>query len=118
MVLQAYVDDSGSEPRSTFFVLGGFIARSDQWGLFADEWGAALHRAPRIAYFKLNEAMGLKKQFDKELGWDADKRDRKIDDLVDVILKYTQVRIHATIKHDEFDSFTLEASRHRSGILR
>jgi hypothetical protein len=105
MGLQAYVDDSGSEPQSAFFVLGGFIARSDQWGLFADEWKAALHRAPRIAYFKLNEAVGLKKQFDRELGWDTDKRDRKIDDLVDVILKYARVRIHATIRHDEFESY-------------
>jgi hypothetical protein len=44
MGLQAYVDDSGNEPQSAFFVLGGFIAWSDQWGLFADEWKAALHR--------------------------------------------------------------------------
>jgi hypothetical protein len=85
---------------------------------FADEWKAALHRAPRIAYFKFNEAMGLKKQFDKELGWDADKRDRKIDNLVDVILRYAHVRIHATIKHDEFESYfiSIPAPKRRLAI--
>jgi hypothetical protein len=105
MVLQAYVDDSGNEPQSLFFVLGGFIARSAQWATFANEWQAALHASPRIEYFKFNEAMGLKKQFDKEKGWDHEKVDTKIQALVDVILKYAQVRVHATIRHDEFQKY-------------
>jgi hypothetical protein len=102
MMLQAYVDDSGSEPQSLFSVLGGFIARSDRWAAFSDEWQLALHREPRIGYFKFNEAMGLKGQFDKVASWDDVKRDQKIDNLIDVILKYALARINATIRHDEF----------------
>jgi len=49
--------------------------------------------------------MGLKKQFDKEKGWNEELRDQKLDRLIDVILKYVQVRIHATIRHDEFDHY-------------
>ncbi len=102
MELQGYVDDSGSEPQSLFFVLGGFIARSDQWIAFSEEWQAALHSDPHIEYFKFNEAMALKGQFSKDAGWDDEKRDRKIDSLIDVVLKHARIRIHATIRHDEF----------------
>ena len=58
MVLQAFVDDSGSDPQSFPFVLGGFVARPTQWAAFTDEWERALHRLPRLEYFKNNEAMG------------------------------------------------------------
>ena len=86
-------------------MLGGFITSSKRWADFADEWQAALHRDPRIEYFKFNEAMGLKKQFDKNKGWDVEKINEKIYGLVDVILKHAQVRIHAAIRHDEFDRY-------------
>jgi hypothetical protein len=102
MTLEAYVDDSGSEPRSLFFVLGGFISKSDRWPAFSDDWRAAQSKEPAIKYFKFNEALALKGQFDRAWGWDEAKRDRKIDNLIDVILKYAQVRVHATIRHDEF----------------
>lgn len=102
MVLQAAVDDSGSEPQAHFFVLGGFIAPSNSWCDFADAWETALHAPPRIDYFKLNEAFGKKKQFD---GWDEITIANKIESLVDVILAHVQTRIHAVIRHDEFERY-------------
>jgi hypothetical protein len=54
---QAAVGDSGSEPQSPIFILGGFIAPADQWARFSAEWKAALDEPPGIAYFKLTEAM-------------------------------------------------------------
>ena len=102
MVLQAAVDDSGSEPQALFFVLGGFIARSDRWCAFADAWETALHAPPRIEHFKFNEAMGKKEQFD---GWDDPEITKKIDLLVDAILQHVETRIHGTIRHDEFDRY-------------
>lgn len=102
MVLQAAVDDSGSDPRALFFVLGGFIARRDRWAAFADSWKTALRTPRRIDYFKFNEAMGLKKQFD---GWEETEVSKKIDLLIDVILRHVQTRIHATIRHDEFERY-------------
>jgi hypothetical protein len=52
------------------------------------DWQAVLHKTPRIAYFKFNEAMGLKKQFDKKSGWDEATRDKKLDDLTSVIKRH------------------------------
>jgi hypothetical protein len=72
MVLQAHVDDSGNEPQSRVFVVAGFLASSVQWAAFSDEWEKTIHRAPKLDYFKNNEAMGLKKQFDKALGWTSE----------------------------------------------
>jgi hypothetical protein len=117
MFFQACVDDSGSEPQSSFFVLGGFLADSSQWSNFISEWNEVLHKAPSIDYFKLNEAIALKKEFDKEKGWDEKKRDKKIDDLLDVILRHIRVRKHATIKHSEFDKYFLsipKPKRHKA----
>jgi hypothetical protein len=102
MVLQAAVDDSGNEPQALFFVLGGFIATCEHWSAFADAWKTALHAPPRIEYFKFNEAMGCKKQFD---GWLETDVSRKIDLLVDVILAHAETRIHAVIRHDEFERY-------------
>jgi hypothetical protein len=82
--------------------LGGFITSSEPWATFADEWQAVIHRDPRIEYFKVNEAVGLTKQFDKNKGWDFENANRKINCFVDVILKHAQVRIHATIRHNQF----------------
>jgi hypothetical protein len=42
MALQAYIDDSGSEPRDPFFVLGGFVTQADDSVAFSNEWGALL----------------------------------------------------------------------------
>jgi hypothetical protein len=102
MIMQAFVDDSGSEPQSLFFVLAGFIAPSCHWTSFSSEWQVVLSQEPRIEYFKFNEAMSLKGQFDRALGWNESKRDRKIESLIYVIVKFVQIRIHATIRNDEF----------------
>ena len=66
MILQAFVDDSGSEPQSFAFILAGFVARPLQWATFTVEWERTLHRPPRLEYFKNNESMGLKDQFDRQ----------------------------------------------------
>lgn len=57
MLLQAFIDDSKSEGVPPFFVLAGYIGRADMWAKFSMEWQRALDMRPRIAYFKLREAL-------------------------------------------------------------
>jgi hypothetical protein len=101
---QAMIDDSGSEPQSYIFVLGGFIAPAAQWAKFSAEWQAALDQPPKLDYFKLTEAMSLsaKGQFSRHKGWDETKRDSRLIDFAYVIRKYAAIRVHASMKHDEF----------------
>src|SRR6266851_757494 len=70
MPFQAYIDDSGSEPQSPVFVLGGFIAPHEKWASFSEEWQAALDQDPKLEYFKMTEAAHLGGQFSRRRGWD------------------------------------------------
>lgn len=57
MLFQAFIDDSKSEGMPPFFVLAGYIGRAEMWSKFSFEWQRALDMRPRIAYFKLREAL-------------------------------------------------------------
>jgi hypothetical protein len=70
-----------------FFVVAGFVASSTQWLAFICDWSAALLARPRIAYFRYNEAMGMKGQFDSNKGWDDKSQDKRIEILTDVVKK-------------------------------
>jgi len=54
MVLQAYIDDSADEKREKVFVLAGYLADSETWKGFIQEWGTHLNLC-RIDSFKLSE---------------------------------------------------------------
>src|SRR2546430_9721900 len=56
------------------------------WDGFSDDWKRALDEHPRIGYFKHNEAMGTKGQFE---GWSETERDAKVMRLARVITKHT-----------------------------
>lgn len=106
MVLQqAAVDDSGSDPKSFAFVLAGFVATPDQWAAFSDEWEDTLRRPPRLDYFKHNEAMALKKQFDKKRGWDEQKRDDRLLALAKVIRKHLPERFSVAVRHGDYRNY-------------
>ena len=55
VMLQAYIDDSGNGDPPVY-VLAGFVASSDEWEIFTDEWQALLDAPPRLEYFKMKEA--------------------------------------------------------------
>ena len=67
VTLQPYIDDSGSEPQSHTFVLGGLIAEPAEWLAFSADWQKALESGPvKLDYFKMSEAMSLMGQFYRE----------------------------------------------------
>ncbi len=62
-ILQSFADDSGSDPQSHTFVLGGLVAQPGEWVLFTQEWQAALDSGPiKLDYLKTSEAMSLNGQ--------------------------------------------------------
>jgi hypothetical protein len=104
---QAFIDDSGSDPKSAIFVMAGFIARAEQWAAFSNEWQEALDKPPKLDYFKMTEAASLGRhgQFARHKGWNEAKRDNRLADLTRIIRKHAVMRISASIKHSHFEKY-------------
>ena len=114
MIVQAFVDDSGSEPQAPYFVLGGFLAPFVNWLSFADEWQAELDRQPKLDYFKMNEAVALGGQFSPRRGWNEKKRDERVARFVSLIKKYASARLSAAVRREDFEQYiTSIATPHR-----
>jgi hypothetical protein len=71
-VLQVFIDDSRENP---VYLLAGYLAPSEQWAAFSDEWRRVLEIHPRLAYFKMKEAFACRGQFE---GWSAERRDERL----------------------------------------
>jgi hypothetical protein len=100
LMLQACIDDSGSEPKSPNFVLAGFVANVSQWERFTDLWEAKLHENPRIEYFKMSEAMGLHEQFKDFAG---PERDEKVMALAQLAHDHIEARVDCVIARTDYD---------------
>lgn len=81
----AFVDDSGSGGDSPYYVLAGYSADIPTWNSFSNDWAEVLNGPPRFEYFKMSEAESLKGQF---VGCTSEKRDERLNDFIDVVLKY------------------------------
>jgi len=102
MSLQAYFDDSGSEPQSSVFLLAGYIAKADGWREFTDRWQACLDEAPGAAYFKSAEAFNLRDEFSLAKGWTRALRDARVIALSKIIADHCLFSVSAAIRHQDF----------------
>ncbi len=105
MGIEAYIDDSGSDPQSPIFFLAGFLSTVERWAAFSNEWDSALSLPPKLDYFKMSEAAWLGGQFSKRKGWDEAKRDDRLVTLARIINKYGMLRVSVSIRHDLFDKY-------------
>ena len=102
MILQAYVDDSGSGKREPFFALGGFISTYENWARLADAWENALRSSPAIPYFKMSNAYAKRGVFE---GWERKDIDAKISVLTGIIQSYVMVRISSSVDRRAYDRY-------------
>lgn len=64
LVFRAFFDESGTNPlENKALVMGGFLARVEEWERASDAWEACLHEKPSIEYFKHSEAQSLDGEF-------------------------------------------------------
>jgi hypothetical protein len=75
VIWRAYVDDSGRGGHSPVLVLAGWLAPISTWAEFVPHWDAMLGMAPRLEYFKMNEAARLKGQFES---WNETRRNERV----------------------------------------
>jgi hypothetical protein len=114
-MLQACIDDSGSEPQSPTFVLAGFLANVTQWELFTNLWEAKLKEHPKIEYFKMSEAMGLHDQFE---GFSEEQRDEKVISLAQLAHDHIEARVDCVIERSAYDELIKPLGRRRNKIIK
>lgn len=100
-MLQAYIDDSGSDLKGPAYVLTGYASDIQSWFDFTDEWQAMLAQHPGIEYFKMREAESLKGQFE---GWSREQATAKIHALIPIINRYAGHRIECVFWQEHYDS--------------
>ena len=102
-MLQVFIDDSGSEPSGSAFVLAGLIATNDRWDEFVPQWNACLKQDQPISYFKASEAHNLLGEFQR--GWTRRLIDQRVTELADIAAKHAQYRIHCVMPWSDFDTY-------------
>jgi hypothetical protein len=99
MVLQVYIDDSGTGAKPVF-VLAGWLADSAAWARFSTEWKVALTEPPAIDYFKMQEAWSCA---DGEFrGWNVEHRNRKVSRLAGIIKDHARLGVHYVIPYEQY----------------
>jgi hypothetical protein len=84
VILQAYIDDSGTKNQGPLMVVSAIIGPASVWAEVSDAWDKEL-RFPaegRIAYFKEYEAVHLTGEFQH---WREEARDRKVQRLSRIV---------------------------------
>ena len=103
LALRAYVDDSGSEPSSPEYVLGGVVLPIGWWDRIAAEWGSVLNAPPTVEYYKAAEVWDRSKGPFRYLS-DAERK-AKVDALADVLTEHHPAAFSIRVKWDIFLSF-------------
>jgi len=103
MVLQAFIDDTGNDPSQYAFLLGGFVASSDAWARFSDEWQVLLDRTPGATYLKTAHAYSRQEEFHYKKGWTRKLVDKFMIDAADIIKLHVQERVAVWVRRDHFD---------------
>ena len=100
-MLRAFIDDSGSDQHSPWYVLAGYIGTLEDWDSFDAQWDAVLSESPSIPYFRSAEAESLR--WGPWRGVTREQRDAKIDALIDVIGRSTRRAICSRMRRSYYD---------------
>jgi hypothetical protein len=100
VVIQAFLDESGTKGTHPVFTFAGFIGRAEVWARLSQEWSLWLKASPRIEYLKMAEAAKLNEQF---RSFSARQRDEKLKGFVEIIKKHLpQWAIQVSVEIDEW----------------
>jgi hypothetical protein len=101
VILQAYIDESGSRNQDACLVLAGFISPAEEGAAFSDEWQVCLGSPPTLRYFKMREA--AKNPTGAFKNWRRDAVRDKVRALVEIIKRHAKTAIHCTTPIRAFD---------------
>jgi hypothetical protein len=99
-MIQAYVDETGTDGRSPELAFSALICRAEIWAKFSDEWSACLEAPPSIKYFKMGEASGPSGEFYR---LSLQQRQTKVKELCHVLAKTEAVELSCSMDLAAFD---------------
>jgi len=102
MILQAYVDESGTRNQDVCIVLAGFIAPAEKWAAFSDEWQKCLDATPSLDYFKMRHAAN--NPCGQFKNWKRTEVRSKVRELMQIIKRHASKAIHCTTEIKSFDA--------------
>jgi hypothetical protein len=106
MILEAYLDDSGSGGRpQRFFILAGFLSDYGSWATFSDEWKGVLDEPPAIPFFKMNHAYAPNSRKSVFRGWDRVEIDKKVARLISIIKHRVMVRLSSKMSLADYEMY-------------
>jgi hypothetical protein len=101
LVIQTYVDDSGSGGPPVF-LLAGFIARAEAWAELSEKWSAVIRSGPRkLEYFKMQEANALEEQFSR---WSSPERDAIVLRLTEIIRRHVIIGVSSVVYISDYNT--------------
>jgi hypothetical protein len=97
-MLAAFIDDSGSQGEGPVFILGGYVANTNDWKRFSDQWQMALDLPPKLKLVKIQHALRL------EEGWGRFKdtqRDERLKRFASIIHSHVMFSVLAVAGWDD-----------------
>lgn len=98
LMLTVFCDDSGSNYKTPFCVVAGYVATAEQWMEFSDEWAQLLGRS-KLKYLKMSEARSLNGQF---LGWCAKERDAQLIRFAEAIYRHLNQGVGSFVSNESY----------------
>lgn len=80
-ILEAYLDETGTQEGAHVLAVGGYLGTRDAWRSFTSRWSQALS-SYQIPAFHMTDFVSGKKDFK---GWPKDKKQYRIDHLIKII---------------------------------
>ncbi|MFY3168659.1 DUF3800 domain-containing protein [Achromobacter xylosoxidans] len=103
-LLQAAIDDSGSDKGDRRLFMAGYISTAENWASFSDAWVAELRSGKPINYLKMREANSRDGEF---YGWTQAEVNEKLTRLKAIIDSFKPMSFHNSMSR----SVDLEAFR-------
>lgn len=115
-MLEAYFDESGTHGKQSGVVtVAGFVAERERWAAFGLEWDGFL-KQEGVTCFHRAHLEGFHGEFEREKGWDEERRERVVNEAQTIIGKHVQLGFsHSVIKADYDEVITGEV-RQKLGI--
>jgi hypothetical protein len=108
-LLQAVIDDSGSDKGDRTLFMAGFISTAENWALFSGAWAAELRAGKPINYLKMREANSRDGEFD---GWTQAEVSEKLARLKAVIDHFEPMSFHNSMSRSaDWEAFRAIAPR-------
>lgn len=100
--LLAFVDDSGNNQASEWYVLAGYISTPEGWFHFQEKWQAVLDHRPKLEAFKGNRVFA-KRRGDPWASMTDDERDARLRAFIRVIGECTMRAYYVAIRSIDFN---------------